>query len=254
MVANACVACDPGTSNAAGDPVPGADTECGVITCDASGAIENGEPGACGDALASNTSCDPRCDAGYELIGSRWCSLEGVLNDTATCRLRTCDATGAIENGADGECTIALGAGSTCDPSCDEGFKLTGTRSCSLEGALNDTTACGVIECDASGPIENGEPGACGDALAMDATCDPTCDEGFELTGARSCLSDGTLVDTAVCGLKSPSPPLPPPPPRPPVVLVSDDDSSADGRTSGVLAAVSVAVALVSHASLSRGT
>ena len=201
--ANACVACDVGTSNDAGDPVPGDDTSCGTITCDASGAIENGVASPCDDALAAESRCDPSCDAGFELKGSRSCSLEGALNDTAVCDRKTCNASVAIDNGLDGDCTSELMAGSTCEPSCSDGYALSGSRFCSLEGALNDTAVCGLITCDASGAIDNGMPAGCARDLKAGSSCAPVCDAGFELTGSRSCDASGTLSDTAACAATS---------------------------------------------------
>ena len=203
MQANACVACDVGTSNDAGDPVPGDDTSCGTITCDASGPIANGVASPCDDALAAESRCDPSCDAGFELKGSRSCSLEGALNDTAVCDRMTCNASVAIDNGLDGDCTSELMAGSTCEPSCSDGYALSGSRFCSLEGALNDTAVCGLITCDASGAIENGMPAGCARDLKAGSSCTPVCDAGFELTGSRSCDASGTLSDTAACAATS---------------------------------------------------
>ena len=62
-----------------------ADACGGVVTCDASGAIANGEPAGCGRDLKAGSSCAPVCDAGFELTGSRSCDASGTLSDTAKC-------------------------------------------------------------------------------------------------------------------------------------------------------------------------
>ena len=75
---------------------------------------------------------------------------------------------------------------------------------------------------------------------ASGASCTPTCDSGYTLTGSRSC-SSGTLMDTVVCTANSPqatpsSPAnssvssIPPPPspssPQPPQLIKDDDDAA----------------------------
>ena len=56
--------------------------------------------------------------------------------------LSVCDASATIENGALGDCTSTLSAGSSCAPVCDAGFELTGSRSCDASGTLSDTAKC----------------------------------------------------------------------------------------------------------------
>ncbi|MGB1606284.1 MAG: hypothetical protein ACPIOQ_76860, partial [Promethearchaeia archaeon] len=56
--------------------------------------------------------------------------------------LSVCDASATIENGAVGDCTSTLSAGSSCAPVCDAGFELTGSRSCDASGTLSDTAKC----------------------------------------------------------------------------------------------------------------
>jgi len=66
VVSNACVACAPGSTNAAGDLATGADTECDITTCDANFHVVNnacvacapGSTNAAGDeATGADTSC-----------------------------------------------------------------------------------------------------------------------------------------------------------------------------------------------------
>jgi hypothetical protein len=53
-----------------------------------------------------------------------------------------CDASGAITNGAPGSgCTSTLAHGTSCSPTCDSGYTLSGTRSCSA-GTLTDNAVC----------------------------------------------------------------------------------------------------------------
>ena len=66
--------------------------------CDANVRIVNGAVGTCTDTLASGSSCQPECDAGYTVSGTSSC-LDRVLT-RATCNADPCDASGAIANGA----------------------------------------------------------------------------------------------------------------------------------------------------------
>ena len=50
-----------------------------------------------------------------------------------------CDASAAPENGGIGDCTSSLASGSTCQPTCDSGYTVSGTSSCSL-GTLTAAT------------------------------------------------------------------------------------------------------------------
>ena len=59
-----------------------------------------------------------------------------------TCSSSSCDASGAITNGAPGSgCTSTLADGATCTPTCNSGYTLSGSRSCS-SGTLTDTAVC----------------------------------------------------------------------------------------------------------------
>ena len=50
-----------------------------------------------------------------------------------------CDASAAPANGGVGDCTGSLPSGSTCQPTCDDGYTVSGTSSCSL-GTLTAAT------------------------------------------------------------------------------------------------------------------
>ena len=115
-----------------------------------------------------------------------------------------CDASGAITNGALNDCTSSLASGASCTPTCDSGYTLSGSRSCS-SGTLTDTAACTATPCDASAAPTNGAVGTCTNSLASGASCTPTCDSGYTLSGSRSC-SSGTLTDTVACKADSPAP------------------------------------------------
>ena len=89
----------------------------------------------------------------------------------------SCDASGAITNGAPGECSSTLASGSSCTPTCDAGYTLSGSRSCS-DGTFTDTAVCSGDSCDASNPITNGVLNDCTSTLADGTACTPTCNTG----------------------------------------------------------------------------
>ncbi len=62
----------------------------------------------------------------------------------------TCDAFTAPTNGGVGTCTNQLACGSTCQPTCDSGYTVSGTTSCSNSGTLTAAT------CNAGGGGDNG--------------------------------------------------------------------------------------------------
>ena len=218
--ANACEACESGKTRPAGDPVPGGDTSCAAFACgenervasNACVACVGGSTNAAGDDAAGEADTYCAC-AENERVVSNACVAcaagtangagDPVPGDDTECGVIACDASGAIANGAAGPCDDALAAGTSCEPSCAEGYAVTGARSCSLEGALNDTAVCGLATCDASGAIANGEPAGCGRDLKAGSSCAPVCDAGFELTGSRTCDASGTLSDTAACAATS---------------------------------------------------
>jgi hypothetical protein len=100
-----------------------------------------------------------------------------------------CDASAAPTNGAVGTCTNSLASGSTCQPTCDSGYTVSGTSSCTA-GTL--TAATCVPNCDASTAPTNGVVGTCTNSLASGSTCQPTCDSGYTVSGTSSCTA-GTL-------------------------------------------------------------
>ena len=106
-----------------------------------------------------------------------WC-YDGVLT-AATCSASPCDASAAPANGAVGDCRVIAGStlasGSTCQPTCNAGYTVSGTSSCTL-GTLTAAT-CSASPCDTSAAPANGAVGDCTSTLASGSTCQPTCDD-----------------------------------------------------------------------------
>jgi len=193
-----------------GFSIPGAGTLAVTLaTCDATSAPTNGAIGDCTSTLASGSTCQPTCNTGYTVSGTSSC-YDGVLT-AATCSASPCDTSAPPANGAVGDCTSTLASGSTCQPTCNTGYTVSGTSSC-YDGVLTAAT-CSASPCDASAAPENGAVGDCTSTLASGSTCQPTCDDGYTVSGTSSCLA-GTFT-TAECSV-APSPPPPSPPPPPP--------------------------------------
>jgi len=178
--------------------------------CDASTAPANGGVGDCTNSLASGSTCQPTCSSGYTVSGTSSCSLGTLTAATcsvnpcdaslaptnggagdcrtltaATCAANPCDASTAPMNGGVGDCTNSLASGSTCQPTCNSGYTVSGTSSCSA-GTLTAAT-CSANPCDASAAPTNGGAGDCTNSLASGSTCQPTCNSGYTVSGTSSC-------------------------------------------------------------------
>jgi len=161
-------------------------------SCDASTHPKNGAIGSCSDTLASGSTCQPTCDSGYTISGSSSCTTGSLT--AATCEADPCDASAAPVNGAVGDCTDTLASGSTCQPTCDSGYTISGSSSCTT-GSLTAGT-CEADPCDASAAPTNGGVGDCTDTLASGSTCQPTCDSGYTVSGSSSCTTGSLTAAT----------------------------------------------------------
>jgi hypothetical protein len=83
-----------------------------------------------------------------------------------------CDASVAPINGSVGDCSTSLTSASTCQPTCNIGYTVSGPSSCFL-GLLTEAT-CSANPCDASHAPTNGGVGDCKSFLASGSTCQPT--------------------------------------------------------------------------------
>jgi hypothetical protein len=110
-----------------------------------------------------------------------------------------CDAAAVPTNGLATPCTGSLASGSSCTPTCNSGYTVSGTRTCT-EGALTtNTAACNPNPCTITAPT-NGALGACPSSLASGSLCTPSCNTGYVQTagGTYSC-SLGVLSGTVMC-------------------------------------------------------
>ena len=191
--AGLCLPCPTGYERAVQDPVPGPETSCTAITCDASAAPSNGGIGNCTSSLASGSTCQPTCNSGYTVSGPSSCTA-GTLS-AATCSANACDASIAPTNGGVGDCASSLASGSTCQPTCNSGYTVSGPSSCTADTLTAAT--CSANACDASIAPTNGGVGDCASSLASGSTCQPTCNSGYTVSGPSSCTA-GTL-SAATC-------------------------------------------------------
>ena len=94
-----------------------------------------------------------------------------------------CDASSPPANGAVGDCTSVLASGFTCQPTCDQGYAVSGPSVC-RDGVLSPAIC--VPFCDASAPIANGDVGNCTSVL-LSGVVHTDGDTGYGLVGERSC-------------------------------------------------------------------
>ena len=177
-------------------------------TCDASVAPTNGGVGDCTSTLASGKTCTPTCDVGYTLWspdGSNMTSCHLGNLTAASCLANSCNASVAPMNGGVGDCTSTLASGSTCTPTCNTGYKLSGQTSCSL-GILTSSATCEPKSCNAkiTQPVsDNTDPdsdegkmyynwsgyGDCTNDLPSGEGCTQTCPSGYTMPGKSTCLN-----------------------------------------------------------------
>ena len=105
-----------------------------------------------------------------------------------------CDAA-YIANGEAGDCTQSLASGSSCQPTCDDGYTISGSSSC-LNRVLTIAT-CKGDPCDASKAPTNGAVGDCKTSMASESSCQPTCDAGYTANGVTRCR--GGKLNAATC-------------------------------------------------------
>merc|ERR1712164_116808 len=90
----------------------------------------------------SSDVCHTCSDASYP------CTNANSLDDDCTNCISPCDASSAPTNGGVGDCTSSLASGSTCQPTCDTGYTVSGTTSCNA-GILTAAT-CAAATCSAA--------------------------------------------------------------------------------------------------------
>jgi hypothetical protein len=155
-------------------------------------APQNGTMGTCGEQLPHLGKCQPSCNTGFTVTGASSCSF-GAFS-SATCSPSYCVAS-APTNGKLGNCPGQLPHGSSCSPTCNTGYSLSGLSRCTY--GTFASASCIPSPCDASQPPANGKVGNCPAQLGDGQKCQPKCNAKFLLSGETSC-SLGQLT-SAVC-------------------------------------------------------
>ncbi|XP_060890783.1 P-selectin-like [Labrus mixtus] len=150
-----------------------------------------------------NSTCEVRCDEGYELRGQDQirCDHTGKWTGSVpACTVKKCSPIRFPVPG-DMSCVDTLGPfsfGSKCNFTCQEGYNLTGdnTLTCLASGQWsNPTPTCKVVQCNSlkDSPYASMQ---CQDPLAKysyGSMCTVKCVQGFDMVGANmtKCLSQG---------------------------------------------------------------
>jgi hypothetical protein len=113
----------------------------------------NGTLGTCPPTLASGSSCQLSCSAGYTLTGAATSCLFGGLT-AQMCAPNPCSVT-APANGALGTCPSVLPSGGTCQISCSAGYTVTGANTSCIDGSLTGQI-CTVAFCSPGSVSSNG--------------------------------------------------------------------------------------------------
>uniref|UniRef100_A0A3B5AK36 E-selectin n=1 Tax=Stegastes partitus TaxID=144197 RepID=A0A3B5AK36_9TELE len=150
-----------------------------------------------------NSTCEFRCDDGYELTGDARMHCDHSGQWTASVPACTVIKCPAIISPATGSVTCVdavepFSFGSRCDFTCREGFYLTGDEAltCLASGRWSNATptctakTCNPVQSPRHGSLSCSDPNA---PFSFGSRCTETCDEGFLLNGTSSfeCTSQG---------------------------------------------------------------
>ena len=164
--------------------------------------------GLCSTGGGSNVCCDTAAATPIDGQCCKLCSSsDGSCLDREACP--PCDASGDIANGVASPCTSSLAAGTSCEPTCNSGYTLTGLRSCDGHN-LADTAVCNAMTCDPDFYVENDECKACASgttsAGGSATTCTANCDANQYWDGesCEACLGMSTSAGGAATSCTCP--------------------------------------------------
>uniref|UniRef100_A0A3Q2FDM6 E-selectin n=1 Tax=Cyprinodon variegatus TaxID=28743 RepID=A0A3Q2FDM6_CYPVA len=158
---------------------------------------------SCEDMTFSYTkSCSFRCSPGYRLVGpSRvTCTAAAEWSEQVPhCEAITCQNPGTGDNLIP-QCSESLGVNSSCNFSCEPGFKLQGEKSiqCSEDGQWSHATpTCKAVKCPLLEEPENGRMNCTDSLQAFNSTCSFRCNPDFLLDGHKilTCNRRGTWTE-----------------------------------------------------------
>lgn len=171
-----------------------------------------------------NSTCQFRCDEGYDLIGQHQIHCDHTGQWTAsvpTCTVKKC-APISFPDPGNMTCVDTVepfSFGSRCDFTCQEGYHLTGdgTLTCPASGQWsNPVPSCTVVQCRSlkappHAHVQCRDPTG---GYSYGSVCSVQCEEGFDQTGTNvtTCSSQGDWTHAVpVCQAKSCNPITPPP-------------------------------------------
>jgi len=102
----------------------------------------------CGGAndVTQGTTCTITAKIGYSCTSPGKCLTNGQFLSSGACQASPCDASAPPANGGKGNCNNNLASGSTCQPTCNDGYYPSGASSC-MTGTLTPAT-CQACETD----------------------------------------------------------------------------------------------------------
>ncbi|XP_047192830.1 P-selectin isoform X1 [Scophthalmus maximus] len=170
-----------------------------------------------------NSTCEFRCEEGYELRGEGQTRCDHTGQWTASVPACTIKKCGPIFFPAAGNVTCVdtvepFSFGSQCNYACQEGYDLSGddTLACLASGQWSKPTpTCAVVQCNSleappHASMQCQEPFG---VFSYGSICTVQCEEGFDLTGTNmtTCSSQGNWSHTLpVCLAKRCNPQKPP--------------------------------------------
>jgi hypothetical protein len=150
----------------------------------------DGTLGTCTSPLQSGTSCQFTCNSGYTLNGAATTCSYGQLT-AQTCTPSSCSVYSPTFGNL-GTCPSTLPSGSSCSFTCVAGYTLNGAATSCTDGTLTAQT-CTPSSCAVPAPA-NGTLGTCTSPLQSGASCQFTCNSGYNLSGAATTCSYGQLT------------------------------------------------------------
>nr|XP_043899235.1 P-selectin [Solea senegalensis] len=171
-----------------------------------------------------NSTCEIRCDEGYELSGQGWTRCDHTGQWTASapaCTIKKCNPIFFPVNG-NVTCVHTLepySFGTQCNFTCQEGYYMSGdnTLTCLASGEWSKPTpTCTVVKCGSLVAPPNAASVQCQGPLgeySYGSTCIVQCEEGFDLIGTNvtQCFSHGNWSHTLpLCQAKRCEPRSPP--------------------------------------------
>uniref|UniRef100_H2ZZU4 E-selectin n=1 Tax=Latimeria chalumnae TaxID=7897 RepID=H2ZZU4_LATCH len=188
-----CAATEETTSGNWTAPAP----SCQIVKCNPLKSPEQGAMNCShfnGD-FTYNSTCDFSCSEGFRLTGPerRQCTASGEWTGAAPmCEVVKCNPLKSPEQGAM-NCSHPNGDfayNSTCDFSCSEGFRLTGSErqlQCTASGEwTGNQPTCEAITCGTPSAPSHGSMNCTHPIgnLLFNSTCEFSCAEGFKLIGS----------------------------------------------------------------------